>query len=71
MSLIGHFNGYYDETGNWQRTKFCFMDCGHNCNCRPPGMLYYSAAHDKRLQKKDELVEAIGAGNARRTQPHG
>lgn len=40
-------NGYYDERGHWQRTKFCFMSCGHRCDCGPPGGLWYSAAHDK------------------------
>lgn len=45
-------NGYYDENGNWQRTKFCFMACRH-CDCMPPSGLHYSAAHDKRLKKLD------------------
>jgi hypothetical protein len=44
-------DGDYDDTGNWQRTKFCFVDCGQRCTCGPPGNLFYSAAHDKRLPK--------------------
>lgn len=50
-SLIGSgHNGYYDEHGNWQRTKFCFMSCGDRCDCGPPGGLYYSAEYDQRLK---------------------
>jgi hypothetical protein len=52
MSVCGGFgrsaDGYYDETGHWQRTKFCFVSCGDRCTCRPP-MGYYSEAHDKGL----------------------
>jgi hypothetical protein len=43
-------DGYYDDTGNWQCTKFCFVQCQH-CMCQPPGLLYYSVAHDKRVPK--------------------
>ena len=32
MSLMG----YYDESGHWQRTKFCFVHCGESCTCMPP-----------------------------------
>lgn len=48
MNQLG--DGYYDDSGNWQRTKFCFVQCQH-CTCGPPGNLYYSAAHDKRQPK--------------------
>lgn len=49
MTLCEGFrNGYYDDKGDWQRTKFCFTDCGANCNCGPPLGQWYSAAHDKR-----------------------
>jgi hypothetical protein len=43
-------NGYYDDNGNWQRTKFCFMAC-QRCDCQPPGGLHYSALHDHRLKR--------------------
>ena len=46
-------DGYYDETGRWQRTKFCFMACVR-CTCGPPGGMYYSAAHDKRKPKGEQ-----------------
>lgn len=49
-------NGYYDENGNWQRTKFCFVSCGQRCDCLPPGGLHYSAAHDKRLKATKEAT---------------
>lgn len=47
-------NGHYDDNGSWQRTKFCFVSCGARCDCGPPGGLYYSAAHDKRIQQSKE-----------------
>lgn len=54
MSLLPQLqNGYYDDTGNWQRTKFCFVQCQH-CTCGPPGGLYYNTAHDKRLKEKKD-----------------
>jgi len=33
-------DGHYDEKGTWQRTKFCFVDCGARCTCSPPGGVY-------------------------------
>lgn len=49
MSLMPHFpDGYYDDNGEWQRTKYCFMSCGAACTCMPPFGQHYSAAHDKR-----------------------
>lgn len=29
-------DGYYDADGFWQRTKFCVVDCGERCTCKPP-----------------------------------
>jgi hypothetical protein len=30
-------DGYYDEKGQWQRTKFCLVYCGpERCTCGPP-----------------------------------
>lgn len=51
MSLFkpGLGDGYYDDEGQWQRNKFCFVDCGEACTCGPPGGLYYSPSHDKRI----------------------
>jgi hypothetical protein len=46
--------GHYDDRGNWQRTKFCFVSCGDRCTCTPPLGQYYSAAHDKSKEKPDE-----------------
>lgn len=51
-------DGYYDDEGNWQRMKFCFVSCGHRCTCGPPGNLYYSVAHDKRITKPASSNEA-------------
>lgn len=49
MSLMPHFpDGYYDDNGDWQRSKFCFVSCGVACTCMPPFGAFYSAAHDKR-----------------------
>ena len=41
-------DGYYDGSGWWQRTKYCFISCGEACTCSPPLGQYYSPAHDKR-----------------------
>lgn len=50
MCLMQHFpDGYYDDNGEWQRSKFCFVSCGAACTCMPPLGAFYSAAHDKRL----------------------
>jgi len=32
-------DGYYDDNGHWQRTKFCFAACV-NCTCGPPGGMW-------------------------------
>lgn len=45
-------DGYYDEQGNWQRTKFCFRYCGPSCTCGPPLGQYYSEAHDKTKDRQ-------------------
>lgn len=51
MSLAPHFpDGYYDDNGEWQRTKFCHVSCGAECTCMPPLGAFYSAAHDKRRE---------------------
>jgi hypothetical protein len=42
-------DGYYDDNGEWQRTKYCFVSCGAQCTCGPPGGIWYSAVHDRRL----------------------
>ena len=56
MSLISRSGGHYDEEGNWQRLKFCFVSCGSRCTCRPPGGIYYSAAHDMRKKSVEEAT---------------
>lgn len=40
MSFTDLRDGYYDERGVWQRTKFCFADCGERCTCKPPWGIY-------------------------------
>jgi hypothetical protein len=68
MSQFTYFHGYYDDTGNWQYTKFCFVQCQH-CDCQPPGMLFYSAAHDKRknsyVVKSTPDVESVPDADVR------
>lgn len=44
-------DGYYDDKGEWQRTKFCFVYCQERCTCGPPMGAHYSEAHDKRILK--------------------
>jgi hypothetical protein len=57
MSIASRHDGYYDDTGHWQRTKHCFASCGSRCTCRPPFGMYYSKAHDKSLKDKNESKE--------------
>lgn len=58
MSLIGKRDGYYDERGIWQRTKFCFVDCGERCTCKPPfGALFYL---NERPDETPEAPESEG-----------
>jgi hypothetical protein len=59
MTYLPHtprHDGYYDDRGRWQRTKFCFMDCGKNCTCGPPLGRYYSEAHDKRKEQPASIA---------------
>jgi hypothetical protein len=54
MSLMPRSpDGYYDEGGRWQRTKFCFVYCGAACTCQPPGGVY--------TLKPDDLAEKTKA----------
>lgn len=49
MSLMPTIpDGYYDDNGEWQRTKFCHVSCGAECTCMPPFGAFYSPTHDKR-----------------------
>ena len=61
-------DGYYDDDGSWQRTKFCFVDCGENCTCREPRL-----GNPKLRGSSDEWTELDGAAKAtlggRRTTP--
>ena len=45
-------NGYYDVGGNWVRTKYCFVDCGDRCDCKPPGGVYKKPARKAEGKKK-------------------
>ena len=51
MTLFDTRNGYYDHDGQWQRTKYCFTDCGSRCDCGPPFGQHYNIATDTRLQR--------------------
>lgn len=43
-------DGYYDESGYWKRTKFCFKYCGADrCTCQPPNKAYYNPSFNKSL----------------------
>lgn len=33
-------DGYYNENNVWVRTKYCFVDCGDRCTCKPPNEIY-------------------------------
>lgn len=47
LPRIQRHDGYYDDNGHWQRTKFCFRSCGEACTCGPPMGRWYAAEHDK------------------------
>lgn len=68
MSCCGGFghvtNGYYDDTGHWQRTKFCFVSCGDRCTCSAPMGQYYSEAHDKRINHDKQLTDEGSANTS-------
>lgn len=36
MNMPQQPHGFYDADGFWQRTKFCHVDCGERCTCKPP-----------------------------------
>lgn len=40
MNDIKMGDGYYDENNVWQRTKYCIVDCGDKCTCKPPNGIY-------------------------------
>lgn len=57
MSLIGPTlgsDGYYDENGDWQRTKFCFVSCGDRCTCKPPGGIWHINRSVEAVKEKEE-----------------
>lgn len=51
MSRPSRHDGYYDDNGQWRRTKFCFVSCGVRCTCMPPNGQQYSPQHDKGQQR--------------------
>lgn len=51
LPMVEGQNGHYDDSGMWQRDKYCFVDCGEKCDCGPPGGNVYSIKHDKRTQE--------------------
>jgi hypothetical protein len=54
-----HPDGYYDEDGHWQRTKFCFTDCGENCTCSPPSGAFFKPPEETRRPPTDEELREI------------
>lgn len=70
MSLCEQWpDGYYDDNGEWQRTKFCFVSCGAACTCMPPGGQFYSAEHDKRKgADRGSSFALSGGGSAERIE---
>lgn len=50
-------DGFYDDQGNWQRTKFCFVDCGDRCTCKPPLGIWRADS-----APKNSLRERLGMG---------
>lgn len=57
MTLMPSYDGYYDDEGNWQQTKHCFISCGTYCTCQAPGGLTYSSEHDKRVEKEIKTIK--------------
>ena len=48
--LTDRHDGYYDNHGQWQRSKFCFVACGASCTCGPPMGRWYAPEHDTRIE---------------------
>lgn len=58
MSLLPQsLDGYYDDKGNWQRTKFCFVDCGGRCTCKPPLGVW-------TIERAESLLSTASEGKA-------
>ena len=59
MSLTPVIHGGYDENGNWQRYKICFVSCGNRCTCMPPDGKFYNAEYDKRVSPMKKAAEIL------------
>jgi hypothetical protein len=72
MTFAPRFNdGYYDESGSWRRTKFCFVYCGDSCTCGPPFEIYQLTGdalerHKERMSRlklsdrdRDQVLDAL------------
>ena len=61
MSMPTFPDGSYDDSGHWQRYKYCIIDCGSQCSCKPPFGVWYSRQHDKRpeSERKNDLLEKL------------
>ena len=57
MSLFHYADGYYDETGSWQVTKYCFAYCEERCTCEPPSGVYQltGEALEQHLEELKQL----------------
>lgn len=68
MKPVQSFDGYYDETGHWVKTKHCFVPCRSGCTCRPPGGMWYNENYDKRRNDvkfdNDKFYNCPGCGIA-------
>lgn len=50
-------DGFYDEEGNWQRTKFCFTPCPpESCTCSPPKLHLGTGLGNESLPWSDKEV---------------
>ena len=54
MSQYDRRDGFYDDRGHWQRTKFCFVYCGERCTCGPPMGVYRRSPTEKTEDDKGE-----------------
>lgn len=52
--------GYYNKSGNWVRTKMCFISCGDLCDCGPPnGKWQLSPEEIKTLNHEQPIEEEV------------
>lgn len=51
-------DGHYDENGDWQREKYCFVSCEERCTCTPPNGIWHIDVTEKDDDENSEETNA-------------